>query len=154
MLSFMTTIFAVLLGTDVTLKQHVEEKLNPGEVRQYLGGRVVIRKVYNRGFLMNLLDDRPRAVKGATLITSIGILLWDALVFLKKGSFLKKLGMTFLSAGAASNAFDRLARGKVIDYIGIGCGQRFLARITANLGDIYIACGGILIMISDLIRRK
>lgn len=154
MLSFMTTIFAVLLGTDVMLKQHVEEKLDPGEVRKLLGGRVVIRKVYNRGFLMNLLDDRPEAVKGTALAASIGILLWDVLVFLKRGSLLKKLGLTFLSAGAASNTFDRLARGKVIDYIGIGGGQRFLARITANLGDLYIACGGLLIMISDLIRRK
>lgn len=153
MLSWMAAIFAALLGTDVMCKQQVEENLEPGEIRELFGGKVLIRKVYNRGFMLNLLDDRPGIIKGATMITGAGILIWDALVFLKKGNALRKLGLTVLSAGAASNAFDRLARGKVIDYIGIPGKNRFLARITANLGDLYIACGGIFIMISDLLRK-
>lgn len=88
------------------------------------------------------------------MITSAGILIWDVLVFLKKGNFPRKLGLTLLSAGAASNSFDRMARGKVIDYIGIRSKKRFLARITANLGDLYIACGGILVMLTDLMQKR
>ena len=111
MFSWMAVVFAVLLGTDVICKQQVEENLDPGERRELFGGRVVIRKAYNRGFLLNLLEDRPRLIKGATMITSAGILIWDVLVFLKKGNFPRKLGLTLLSAGAASNTFDRMARG-------------------------------------------
>ena len=154
MISWMTAVFAVLLGTDVMIKQQVEENLDLQETRELPGGRVVIRKVYNRGFLMNLLDGHEVLVKGASIAASIGILIWDILVFWKKGSFLKKLGLTLLSAGAASNTFDRLARGKVIDYIGIRTGKKLLARITANLGDIYIACGGLLFMAGELIPRR
>ena len=72
MFSWMAVVFAVLLGTDVICKQQVEENLDPGERRELFGGRVVIRKAYNRGFLLNLLEDRPRLIKGATMITSAG----------------------------------------------------------------------------------
>ncbi len=154
MISWMTAVFAVLLGTDVMIKQQVEENLDLQERRELFGGRVVIRKAYNRGFLLNLLEDRPRLIRGAAMITSAGILIWDVLVFLKKGNFPRKLGLTLLSAGAASNTFDRMARGKVIDYIGIRSKKRFLARITANLGDLYIACGGILVMLTDLMQKR
>ena len=152
MLSLMLIVFAVLLGTDVVIKQQVEENMNPGEKRELFGGKVIIRKVYNRGFLLNVLDNHPAIVRGATIITSIGIFIWDALVFLRRGHSVKKLGMTLLSAGAASNAFDRLARGKVIDYIGVRSQKKFLAQITANLGDLYIASGGILTAITDIFR--
>lgn len=154
MFSWMVVVFAALLGTDEICKQQVEENLNPGERRELFGGRVIIRKAYNRGFFLNLFEDRPRVIRGATMISSAGILIWDVLVFLKKGNFLRKLGLTLLSAGAASNTFDRMARGKVIDYIGIRSKKRFLARITANLGDLYIACGGILVMLTDLMGKR
>ena len=81
MISWMTAVFAVLLGTDVMIKQQVEENLDLQETRELPGGRVVIRKVYNRGFLMNLLDGHEVLVKGASIAAGIGILIWDILVF-------------------------------------------------------------------------
>lgn len=56
MLSAMLVIFAILLGADIMIKKRVEEELNPGEERELPGGKIVIRKVYNRGFLLNLFD--------------------------------------------------------------------------------------------------
>ena len=53
--------------------------------------------------------------------------------------------MVFLSAGAASNIYDRLERGKVIDYIGVKSRNKFLSRLTANLADMYVALGAVLI---------
>lgn len=149
MRSLLVSLFALLLGADVYIRQQVEENLNPGEEKEFLGGRVVIRKVYNRGFLLNLLDRYPAVVRGASIVAGAGVLVWDILAFAKKGHYVKKLGMTLVSAGAAGNLFDRLARGKVIDYIGIRSGRRFLDRVTANLGDIYIACGSLLVMGSE-----
>lgn len=153
MLSFFVLIFALLLGVDVVLKKWVEENINPGEKRGLFKGKVIIRKVYNRGFMLSLLDHKPGLVKGASAAAGIGILLYDAAVFLRKGKYIRKLGLTLLSAGAASNIFDRLAKGKVTDYIGLA-GKGVPARITANLGDLYIACGGILIMACDFLKRR
>ncbi len=152
MISCMLIIFAVLLGIDVLLKQRIEEEMNSKEERGFFGGKLIIRKVYNRGFIMNLLDNYPIVVKNVTIVTSIGILVWDILLFMKKGRMIEKIGMTLLSAGAASNAFDRLARGKVIDYIGVRSEKKFLARFTANLGDIYIVCGGLAVMVRNLFK--
>lgn len=150
MLSAMLVLFAVLLGTDVILKKRVEEELNPGEERELPGGRIVVRKVYNRGFLLNLFDEYPAAVKGASLFAGAGVLVWDCLTFAKKRNYVRKLGMALVSAGAASNIFDRLAKGKVVDYIGLRTEKKSLGRITANLGDIYLACGSILVMAGEV----
>lgn len=172
MLSWMSILFASLLGIDVMIKQQVEENIRRGEEKELAGGKIVIRKVYNRGFLLNFLEGNPKLVKGAAVASGIVLLIWDVLTFIpvritrvtladgkkgffrpciKKGSYLKKLGMTLFSAGAASNIFDRLVRGRVIDYIGIRTGKRYLDKITANLGDCYIAGGGILLMLRDLL---
>lgn len=153
MFSFFVLIFALLLGIDVVLKKWVEENINSGEKRELFKGKVIIRKVYNRGFMLSLLDHKPGLVKGAAAAAGIGILLYDAAVFFKRGKYFRKLGLTLLSAGAASNIFDRLAKGKVTDYIGF-LGKGFPARITANLGDLYIACGGLLLMVCDFLKRR
>lgn len=150
MLSWMMGLFAVLLGIDEAMKQHVEENMFQGENRKIPGGRIIIRKVYNRGFLLNLLDQHPAIIKGTSVVTGLGVLFYDVIIFMKKGHHARKLGMTILSAGAASNIFDRLVRGKVIDYIGIRTENQFLARITANLGDFYIALGALLTAICNI----
>ncbi len=170
MLSSLTVLFASLLGVDECLKQYAEENIDQGEERELRGGRLVMRKVYNQGFLLNFLEEKPKIVKGVTVAAAGGILICDILTFMpirilyktgpdgrtiirlrrKKGQCLRKISMTILSAGAASNIFDRLVRGRVIDYIGFKTGKKSLDRITANLGDAYIACGGLILIIRGL----
>lgn len=153
MLSLFVILFAVLLGTDVVLKRWVEENIDQDEKRELFNGKIIIRKVYNRGFILNFLDHKPGIVKGMTVAATIGVFLYDTAVFLRRGKYARKLGLTLLSAGAASNTFDRLAKGKVTDYIGYS-GKKFPARFTANFGDLYIAFGGILILICDFLKRR
>lgn len=151
MLSVMLVLFAALLGTDIMIKNWVEEELDPGEEREFPGDKIVIRKVYNRGFLLNLFDEYPAAVKGMSLLAGAGVLVWDCLTLAKKRNYIGKLGMAFVSAGAASNLFDRLAKGKVVDYIGLRTEKKSLGRITANLGDIYLVIGSILVMTGEVL---
>lgn len=153
MISLFVILFAILLGMDTVLKRWVEENINQDEKRELFNGKIIIRKVYNRGFMLNFLDHKPRIVKGMTAVVSIGLLLYDTAVFLRRGKYVRKLGLTLLSAGAASNTFDRLVKGRVTDYIGYS-GKKFPARITANLGDLYITFGGILILLCDFFRRR
>lgn len=146
MLSVMLVFFAVLLATDVVIKKRVDEELNLGEERELKSGKFVIRKVYNRGFLLNLFDCYPAAVKALSALAGVGVLIWDCLTFAKKRNYVRKVGMTLVSAGAASNLFDRLAMGRVVDYIGFCTEKKFPGRITANLGDVYLAVGSMLMM--------
>lgn len=152
MFPWKTGLGVCLFGTDEFLKQHVEDEMKEGEIRSYLNDRLLIRKVYNRGFIFSSLEDKNTLVKGVSIVAGAVVVLMDFWTE-KYGNFQQKLGMTLLSAGAASNIFDRLIRGKVIDYIAVRTKNTRLKKITANLGDIYIALGAILIWIKKIGRR-
>ena len=62
--------------------------------------------------------------------------------------------MTLVSAGAASNLYDRLFRKKVVDYIGIRSEKKRLSDLTANLADIYITAGAVLTVLSRMAHKK
>lgn len=141
-------LFLLLVCSDMGTKQYIEDTYGPGEERETILGKVVLRKVYNRGFLLNSLEQYPAVVKTASALAGAGTAAYDVWLFTRKGRCLRKLGMVFLSAGAFSNIYDRLIRGKVIDYIGVRCRNKFLSRLTANLADFYVAVGALITGIS------
>lgn len=82
------------------------------------------------------------------------VVLYDIWLVFKKGKIFRKLGMTLVTAGAVSNIYDRLIRGKVVDYIGFKSRYSFLSRITANLADVYVAVGMVLVEVGIIRKRK
>ena len=111
------------------------------------------RKVYNKGFCFNTLDKKPELVRKTSGILCAGFAIYDAWLFLKKGKWLRKFGMVFLTAGAISNTYDRLIRGKVIDYIGIQWKNSRLRRLTANLADVYVVIGAAVTGVAKIFQR-
>lgn len=152
MFPWKTGLGVCLFGVDEILKQRVEDQMEEDEIRSYLDDRLLIRKVYNRGFIFSSLEDKNTLVKGVSIVAGTMVFLMD-LWTERYGNLQQKLGMTLLSAGAASNIFDRLIRGKVIDYIAVRTKNSRLKKITANLGDIYIALGAVLIWITKIGKR-
>lgn len=144
MIAAMGGLFVILVCFDMGIKQYIESTYKEREERETIIDKVVLRKVYNKGFILNALQEYPKVIKGVSAGAGAGIALYDIWLFIRKGRYLKKLGMVFLSAGAASNIYDRLIRGKVIDYIGIQSKIRFLSRLTANLADLYVMLGAVL----------
>lgn len=141
MFTVMGGLFIVLLCFDMGIKQYMESTCKEKEERETVLDGIVLRKIYNKGFMLNILEDRPKVVRSVSAGMGAVIILYDVWLFLKKGRLKDKLGMVFISAGAASNIYDRLIRGKVIDYIGIKSKYKFLSGVTANLADVYIAAG-------------
>ena len=86
-------------------------------------------------------------------ILCAGLAIYDAWLFFKKGKWLRKFGMVFLTAGAISNTYDRLIRGKVIDYIGIQWKNSRFRRLTANLADVYVVIGAAVTGVAKIFRR-
>lgn len=144
-------IVGLVFGTDMILKQYIEENFRIGEERELAGGRLLLRKVYNRGAALNLLSDRPELVKKLSAGLTWAALVCDALLLRRRGSALRKTGMMLYTGGALSNLYDRLRRGRVIDYIGIRTRWKRLTRITWNLADFAIMTGAALTLAS---RRK
>ena len=149
----MAGAIGTLFGLDMAVKQYIEENVEKSEEKSFCGTKLLIRKVYNKGFAFNSMDSEPEKVKSASLITTVAIILMTFLESFRKGQKIHKIALSFLSAGALSNTYDRIVRGKVIDYIGVKSRNKIIGDITANLADVYILIGAIL-MWGRKIRRK
>ena len=129
-----------LFALDMAVKQYIEENISEKEEKNFCGTKVLIRKVYNKGFAFNSMDSEPDKVKKASVITTAVILMLT-------------LAESLLSAGAISNTYDRIVRGKVVDYIGIRSDHKILGDVTANLADVYILIGSVLMWMRRIGKR-
>lgn len=154
MLAAFGGMLVVFLCVDMGIKQYIEDTFDRREERKCIVPGLVLRKVYNRGFLLSTLEKYPKIVQGASAVIGVVILFYDLLLFLKKGKWLEKTGMIFLTAGAASNIYDRLVRKKVIDYIGFQSKNKFLSSLTANLADFYVIIGAVLVGIGRIGKKR
>ena len=149
-----TGIAAVVFGLDVILKQAIEETFTPGEERIVAGGKVRIRKVYNEGAALGFMKNRADVLKKISALLGIAALLYDALLLRKPRRFLEKTGMMLFTGGAFSNIFDRILRGRVIDYIGFQTRWTKVTEITYNLGDFAIFIGAALETFSHVFGKR
>ena len=78
-------LFAVLVCVDMGIKQYIEENFEEEEERETILDKVVLRKVYNKGFCFNTLDKKPELVRKTSGILCAGLAIYDAWLFLKKG---------------------------------------------------------------------
>ena len=150
LLIFITINLALV---DMILKYAVECSLTTKEERYAFKEKLILRKVYNKGFCMNLLDKKPEVVKYTSAYITVLVTIYQMFTLLrKKVCPLKKIGLSFLAAGAWSNTFDRWFRGYVVDYIGIPSENKNVEKVTFNLADIFIAIGGILVTACSIIQ--
>lgn len=153
MLKLFGGLFLGLTAVDMGIKQYVEDEFDKKEERETIIPKVVMRKVYNKGFAFNLLDKYPQIIRWSSAILTAVIAGYDVCLFSRKGRLLEKLGLVFVSAGAFSNTFDRLIRGKVIDYIGFKSKWKKVRTTTANLADFYVAIGAVLYLIANSFKK-
>lgn len=144
---------AALFGADQLMKTYAEQNLDLGEERRMKGG-VLIRRVHNKGFTLNLLEERPDIVRGMSLAVTIAMTACQILEIFRRRHPFRKAGLALSVAGAWSNTFDRVVRGHVVDYIGFGFSKKRLADITYNIGDVLLMAGGIFIMIDSILPGK
>jgi len=141
---------ALLLCTDIGIKSCVENTIEQGQERRFLGNKITVRKVYNKGMALNLMDSDPDKVKQLTTGMTLVLVFYTLLTLCKKGSMLRKLGLSLMTAGALGNVFDRYIRGYVIDYLAINSKHEKINRITFNLADLMIVEGGLYYFLSGL----
>ena len=113
--------------------------------------KVNLTNVENRGFALNVLEDKP-------LVKYVPILLTAFLFFrlcklsLKRKKALERFGLIFIIAGSLSNIYDRLKRGYVVDYIHIDLS--FIKEVIFNLADVYICIGSITASLAALFTKN
>ena len=147
-------IIGIVALADLGVKQWVEKKIKPRKDTMIAGGRLILRKVHNKGAMLGFGRKYPELIKifsGA----ATGILLAVQFVMAEKPDLIKeKIALALVSGGAISNTFDRIKRGYVVDYIAFPLKRDKLKRITYNIGDFAIFAGVILLLISTIVNME
>lgn len=145
-------IALTLFVLDWNIKNYIEENFKIGDKKDILNGKITLKKQYNRGFSLNFLEHKAELVKKVSAIVFALLVLVFLLILPQKKKHLKKLGLSICLGGAASNVWDRLKRGYVIDYFSFNI--KPLKKIIFNLGDIFIFIGSIIIFAISLFDSK
>ncbi|MFG6383068.1 MAG: signal peptidase II [Lachnospiraceae bacterium] len=138
-----TTIFA----GDFFLKKHIEEQRDFKEETKLFSGKVTVRKCHNRGMALNYLEKCPKLVKNISgiIFLMIGILWY--LCFKKKKNLGIMLAFSLIVGGGASNFFDRVTKGYVIDYVSFQTPWKKLNHVVFNISDLCIFLGSLLLVL-------
>ncbi|MBH1942551.1 signal peptidase II [Mobilitalea sibirica] len=150
MLYIFLIVAIVILETKI--KNYIEKNRQIGQKEEILGGKIILKKQYNRGMFLNFLEDKKDLVIKISGIF-LGILLIVFTILLpKKHNKLLKLGLALCLGGAISNMADRINRGYVVDYFSFNC--KMLKSVVFNLADIFILLGSILVILSSTFSSK
>ena len=147
-------LFAVVatIGCDQVTKHVATSSLagNPG--RSYLGGIVRVAYVENTGGFLGLGADLPPAARTALFTGATGIMLLAmiAVAIRERLQGWAMLGATLFVAGGVSNWIDRLANGRVVDFMNVGVGP--VRTGIFNVADMALMLGGIMLAVSEYRR--
>lgn len=83
------------------------------------GGLIRLYKNHNPGFSFGFMKEYPKLVELIPVCMLSAVAGAWAYVIGKKGRVLEKTALTLVLAGGASNLYDRLKRGYVVDYFSI-----------------------------------
>lgn len=144
----------MLYAADQYAKEQTEERFCIGEEKELAGGRIVWRRVENRGFALDLLDERPKIVRNGSLAAVLLGGIYGCGTFLRRGHLTEKMGAALVLGGGLSNLYDRLMRGYVVDYIGFRTKWKKLTGITYNFGDLFIFSGMGMLLGSFMKQKK
>lgn len=143
-----------LLALDLGIKWYVENHFTETDIRKAAGGRILLRKSYNSGMAMNLLENKPGFVKWLTAGLGVFLLVYELCLLAKDGRTVEKTGWALVLGGACSNLYDRFRRKYVVDYFSFRCRWKKIQNIVFNLGDLFIFIGSILVVFAQIFRKK
>jgi signal peptidase II len=137
---------------DANVKNYIEQNFRMGETKDILKGRITINKHHNKGFSLNVLENRQDIVKKVSAILLGIIVLFFIIILGQKRKCLMKLGLSLSIGGAASNVWDRFKRGYVVDYFSINI--KPIKHIVLNLADIFIFIGSFILFLSSFLHSN
>ncbi len=137
----------VLLAADLALR--ILARRGKPE-RTLWGGRIRLELLENPGMAGGALKDHPflaRALPGCALAAMLILCRGELL----RGRGLGCWGAALLCAGGLGNVLERLARGRVTDYIRFPkLPGRRLRRLVWNLADLMLLAGALLLAAGSL----
>ena len=125
---------------DFFLKKKADGLKRLGKWRSYWNDRIEVWKYHNHGGFYNLGQGKPDVVRGISLGLSAVAFVCFLLSLTFHGNRMLRSGLSILLGGAFSNAYDRLTKRYVVDYLRLPK-IPILEKIIFNLSDFCILIG-------------
>jgi signal peptidase II len=142
------------IGCDRLTKRIAVDRLAGTPGRSFLADMVRLEYAENTGGFLSLGEQLPPALRRAVFVGGTGTLLLILLVGLLRGSGdvprrdIAVAGLAFFVAGGLSNWIDRLADGRVVDFIVMRVGP--LRTGVFNVADVAILLGAVLLLVAHV----
>jgi len=132
-------IFTV--GCDRVTKHMASSSLADGHSKSYLAETVRFEYAENSGAFLGLGANLPEWIRTGLFTIGTGVLLVAIAMFAwtHLAHTPAVFGLTLFAAGGASNLFDRIRYGSVIDFMNVGVGP--LRTGIFNVADLAILAG-------------
>ncbi len=142
-------LLAVILATiacDRVTKSIAADTLAQAPTRSYLGDTVRLDYAENTGAFLGIGAHWPPVVRTALFGVGNGLLLLVMMLLTMRLHWQRaaSLGLAFFVAGGLSNLMDRIAYGKVIDFMNLGIGP--VRTGIFNVADVAITIGAVLVV--------
>ena len=93
-------ITACLALIDIALKSTIKGYMTQKEERTACGGKLILRKVYNKGMCMNLLEDHQEVVKYGSAFAAVLLTIYQLIIDQEKSVYFEEMGTVFDDGGA------------------------------------------------------
>jgi signal peptidase II len=135
----------VVIAVDRVTKLFVERRFGVGYgPRQILDHVLFLTVTRNRGAAFGLFQNFTLGFLLVSVVVLIGILIYYW--WLPAGDWPARLGLALVFGGALANAYDRLVKGSVIDFIQLPHWPIF------NIADSSISVGVVILVLGGLLR--
>lgn len=136
--------------TDYFIKDYIEKNKKLKEEETILNGKIIITKYHNKGAILNFLENKKEAVVSISGILFGLILMFFVILLPQRRKEVLKFAMACILGGAASNLYDRVKRGYVVDYFSFS----FLKKVIFNISDLFIFLGCFLVLAISVFKGE
>jgi signal peptidase II len=146
--ALLVAVAAATIGCDHVTKRVATETLAGQPMRSFLADTIRLQYVENQGGFLSLGATWPPAVRVAVFSGLSAVLLVLLLVVALRRQWSKwpMAGVILCVAGGASNWIDRIAAGRVVDFLNVGYGP--VRTGIFNIADVAVMAGGALLLVA------
>ncbi len=143
----------IIFLVDQITKYLIDKSIAIYQTVEIIPGFLRITKTYNKGVVFGFLSSskKPLISISITIISVSALLILIYLFFKSENHYTSELFIVFIIAGALGNIFDRIFRGKVIDFIEVY--YKMWSWPVFNIADSFITIGVIALIFIEIFRR-
>ena len=147
-------LVVMTIGCDRVTKQLATENLAGEPTRSFLADTFRLTYAENTGGFLSLGAGLPSALRNAvfTVVTGALLLVLAGFAWRQRGSVWHAAAFALFIAGGASNWFDRVSDGRVVDFMNLGIG--WLRTGIFNVADVAIMLGLAVFVLAELRLRS